>query len=434
MRPNHLGYGTDNSHSANRNLQINSQPQRIASTNSLRHLSSRFTVIEQTYFVVAIGLVLQVLGTAFAFFTSRKFHRSYGLWGSFQLEPECLYGWQWVVSIVWQVVWTYGTAIFLLRQISRINDIYHWAMETRIAIFASMPGPVIWAVFMFVKNPAVGTINGVWPPTYWLIPGLAIFQSLLIGVPLLGARADARRDLEGLEAKNDPNPVRGAAVDEMMDTIANHVDPLMEYAARTKMNAELIVFLREVKRWHNIWAPIMENQTSSPIREDRTRCYKHAAMIYYRLVHMNIAIFPINISDTLRGDLSRHFRPTRYLDGRPVRSSSVGEAFPWENTDMAAASAGSSPLDVGDIKITLAEAEARIALLGEDTADMLASNRSHRSNRLIELADNLRTDVPEMFDMSIFDAAFKDVQASAYDNIWKDYDLCGQRERDAREV
>ena len=84
-----------------------------------------------------------------------------------------------------------------------------------------------------------------------LIPGLAIIQAVLISFPLYDAcRAEAKDNAARLH--NAPYGV-GSSIEDMINIIDHHSEPLIDYAASTRFNAELIIFLRDVKKWRTTW-------------------------------------------------------------------------------------------------------------------------------------------------------------------------------------
>ena len=390
------------------------------------------TVIQKTYLTVGVGLILQVLATSLMFFGSRRFHPTYGLWGQKEDSANCMYGFEWVVSIVWQVIWAYGTGLFLLRKIRHVKDVYHWATETRIAIFASIPGPLAWAVTMFSDTHAARAVNAHWPPRNWLIPGLAVVQSVLVAFPIWDAcKVDAKD-----EAAKTHNATcgLGSSLDDMILTIDSHSEPLIEYAASTRFNAELIIFLRDVKKWREIWTAPDNNWAIPSNVEERIACYKHAALIYFKLVDTTTAEFPINIDNKMRKALAQEFNHARYLSyGRPSMGRYLSIA-PWGSpTDGSSniVSRRSSPLAMMGVKVTLAEAEESVMLIVPGAQDATEENIEDSVDG-INMTDCPQIDAPDTFSLTVFEEAYKAITQEAYYNTWLPYHKSGKYSEDFR--
>ncbi|KAK4545379.1 hypothetical protein LTR36_003559 [Oleoguttula mirabilis] len=390
----------------------------------------RHTIIQRTYYAVIVGLLLQVFFITFMYFSSRRFHSEYGLWGRKEDWHMCLFGFEWVVSIIWQLVWAYGTGIVLLREIRHVKDVYHWALETRIAIFASMPGPLLWSVFMFVKSPTILAVNNNWPPRNWLIPGLVIVQAVLVSFPLWDAcKTDARND--AAQSHNSTYGI-GSSIGDMINIIDCRSEPLVNYAASTRFNAELIIFLRDVKRWRTSWTSPGSHWVVPRTPEERVACYKHAALIYFKLVHPRIAAFAINVDAKTRSALAEEFKYARYVGvSRPSlgRRDSVA---PWTSTEDSSPVIGdrTSPLALKGLEITMTEAEGSIMLISPETLDAGNDNIDDATTEGINLASYAQQDAPDTFTLKVFDEAYKEVKLEAYYNVWLPYFRTGRYAQD----
>lgn len=376
------------------------------SVRNLLYSWRHWTVTRKTYFSVVAGLICQIVASAFMFFGSRRFHADYGLWGQPSNATSCLYGFEWVVAVMWQAVWAYAVGIVLLRQIRRINDVYHWACETRIAIFASMPGPLLWAVFMFTRNHTLDEINMRWPPVFWLFPGLLVVQLLLIGYPLWNV-CNAER---ALSRTSHSSNLTNSSVRSMKSFMGNDGQRLIEYAARTRFNAELVIFLRDVDAWKALWSA--SSSLNVPMTQtNEASCFRHAALIYFKLVDVTTADFPINISAKTRMLLAESFRTAKYMGSRgtcsDITTSWIG------GTDSEADSM--TPEQMQHVEVTLADAEKNILLNGEQHQPQIRPALDPDSIRLPSLMQPKPTDETTL---RVFDRAYREVETEAYNNIW----------------
>ena len=97
----------------------------------------------------------------------------------------------------------------------------------------------------------------------------------------------------------------------MLETLEQSPESLIKYAS-SRLNAELLYFLREVKSWREHWSSTTKAWLLPSNQKDRASCYKHAALIYFKLVNERAAVFPINISYANRKALDDVFKYTRY--------------------------------------------------------------------------------------------------------------------------
>ncbi|KAK5128861.1 hypothetical protein LTR85_000194 [Meristemomyces frigidus] len=413
---------------ANKNSGMTLRPR--TGGNRVWRYWQKLTVIERTYFTVIVGLLLQFLFTTFMYFGSRCFHASYGLWGHPEDWQQCMYGFEWVVSMVWQLVWAYGTGFFLLREIRHVKDVYHWAVETRIVIFASMPGPLLWAIFMFADGAFIRAVNKNWPPRNWIIPGLAIVQFVLISFPLWDAAKMERKD-EAARLHNSTYGL-GSSINNMINIIDHHSEPLIDYAASTRFNAELIIFLRDVKKWRTSWKSPGHDWAVPNNPAERVACYKHAALIFFKLVHPRIAAFAINIDAKTRNALAEEFKYARYVGGGRPSLNRHESVAPWTSIVIVSTSTDtrSSPLSLKGLEITLAEAEATITLISPETLDAGDDNLDDATTEGINLASYARQDIAETFTLNVFNEAYKEVRQEAYYNVWLPYWKAGRYRQD----
>ncbi|KAL8721584.1 MAG: hypothetical protein Q9225_001748 [Loekoesia sp. 1 TL-2023] len=84
---------------------------------------------------VLIGIIIQFTVSMVVYNISRKFN-GYGVVSHHTSPAMCRRGWEWIPSVVWQFLWNYFFGPYLLWKIRMIRDIYHWRLQTIIAVVA----------------------------------------------------------------------------------------------------------------------------------------------------------------------------------------------------------------------------------------------------------------------------------------------------------
>ena len=66
---------------------------------TLKHRWKYLMVAQKAYLLLGLWLILQLLAATVIFFTSRKFHESYGFWGTAdQYHQQCSSGYEWYAT------------------------------------------------------------------------------------------------------------------------------------------------------------------------------------------------------------------------------------------------------------------------------------------------------------------------------------------------
>ena len=74
--------------------------------------------------------------TFFVFFGSEKFHPGYGIFNytvegtGADVRANCAKGWEWWLSIVWQLFWAWIYAPYILWKSRGIRDVHGWRIQT----------------------------------------------------------------------------------------------------------------------------------------------------------------------------------------------------------------------------------------------------------------------------------------------------------------
>ncbi|KAF7197997.1 hypothetical protein HII31_00711 [Pseudocercospora fuligena] len=385
----------------------------------------RASIAQRTYILIGLGAFVQVGGTALFYFGSRRFHHHYGLWGTEQNvdSDACFFGWEWVIAVIWQVIWAYGSGIIVLLQIRGVYDIYKWALETRFAVLASTIGLPLWLVFMFAKSDAITAIDTYAPPPAWFVPGFAVSQAVLLGFPLHGVYKNRKVAHRTSSVFSETHP--DLSIKMMREVIRYNFDDFADYAARTKLNAEMVIFLRDVKQWKAAWMP-NDRVRALHARENWVKCYKHAALLYFKLVDMDIAPFPVNLDGPTRLELKQAFSDARYVSPK----HSVLEkttAMPWEEQDPRLTTPPMTPAEMKEVKITLEDAEASIIITSSEASSSESDFKSLGTLDFLSVDENIAA--PQMFSMDVFDAAYKEVERDCFQNTYTDYVKSGEYQK-----
>ncbi|KAF6238994.1 hypothetical protein HO173_002866 [Letharia columbiana] len=115
---------------------------------------------------VLIGIVIQFTVSFIIYNISRKFNH-YGIVDHHTSPGLCRRGWEWVPTVVWQFAWNYIFGPYLLWNIRMIKDIYHWRLQTTLAIIAGLPGAPIWLAAVYSDKFA--PVNKYWLPAMWSV-------------------------------------------------------------------------------------------------------------------------------------------------------------------------------------------------------------------------------------------------------------------------
>ena len=68
-------------------------------------------------------------------------------------------------SVVWQFLWNYLFGPYMVWKIRNIRDIYHWRLQTILAIVAGIPGTPLWLASVYTNSFA--SVNKYWIPGMW---------------------------------------------------------------------------------------------------------------------------------------------------------------------------------------------------------------------------------------------------------------------------
>lgn len=212
------------------------------------------------------------------------------------------------------------------------------------------------------------------------------------------------------------NRDQDTTTEAMLRAIQTKPKPVLDFAV-TQLNAELVLFLREVAAWKAKYGNNWDSLTES----DRITCYAHAALIYYILVD-DKAYYPVNIHPTRRNSLAVLFRCAQFIPaveepGTPSSCSKKSSedtlerpATPW---DVLMLDDKSSRLVTQQQLVDETDTSAEEAM---DRIQVLAI-RPKSNDSATEMAAE-KTELPGEMNLKIFDEALKEVKMQAYHNFW----------------
>ncbi|TWU72072.1 hypothetical protein ED733_003566 [Metarhizium rileyi] len=311
--------------------------QRQFTHNSTSHgsLPGRAPSIRYTWrtmLFIGIGMLAQVLLTVGMWLACMKYHPTYGLPGT-QIKgttlPEQLVdlgrGWEWWPSVLWQVIWTWIVAPYLIWRAWGIRDTMGWRTQTIACCLANLHATPMFLVASYV--PAFEKVNVYFSPSQWIHLSIMILEIFTVFVPVFQvirmwfvrkkvARSNARWETASLssgisqsltsECKSSTQSLseKGKALDyldeELGDrlltmTALDHVlrdnpGPLQDFSALNDFSGENIAFLTRMAGWKASW-PVMP-----VVGEQVLDVYNEALAIYSDFISPRDAEFPLNLS------------------------------------------------------------------------------------------------------------------------------------------
>ncbi|PSN74900.1 hypothetical protein BS50DRAFT_540537 [Corynespora cassiicola Philippines] len=364
----------------------------------------------KVYVGTIVGLIISLLPALILFFGSRRFHASYGFFGPEVDALHCRRGPEWIPSILVQLFWTAIVGPWILWKIRRVNDVHYWAWQTRLAIFAGLPGTPLWMTFTYANVPGMVSINKFFAPAGWFIPTLLVCQQVLIIIPLRDAfKISTRRPSASSiisnatetstlssTSSNSQNSTRlflskelkpKASMQALEFSIEHSIEPLIAWAASREFTAENTIFIREVRNFKKKWSELETVTTSQ-----RRQMFNEASLIYFTLVNPFTAETPINIDYKIYKALQNVFANMEYDPYRPQSPQTAPQ----------------SPSEIRE----------NVVCPWEET---LSRPASIDSNLSASTTSSVRSIVPSEFTEDIFDAAYESIKYLVFTNTWPRY-------------
>ncbi|KAF2749722.1 hypothetical protein M011DRAFT_398076 [Sporormia fimetaria CBS 119925] len=417
--------------------------------------NERADKIDRMMMWIAVGMVVQIALTAFVFFGSRKFHPGYGIFDykSFGSEEElkrsCIRGWEWWVSIVWQFLWSWVYAPYLLWKSRAIRDVHGWRTQTICCCLAGLPASPLWLAGLY--SPHMATVNQYIPPPMWF--GISIFfvEGFAIGMPIVQVLRTKTLRQETLDALNtwekrqdvqrrsnatmavskamsakdsmltgttymyasegtqtpaesirDPNSTDVFNMTTMEFTLRTNPEPLLRFAALKDFSGENVSFLTHIAEWRRAWFVALAST-----EEQRHKQFIAAVRIFTSFVSLDYAEFPINISSPEMKRLHNVFAgAAAILMRRPSTSSTTDTITPF---DMEGTDADSTV----DFKTGI-----NLDTLGR--ANLKSVMQMTVFKRQEEVPD---IPVPDDFTAEIFESAEREIKYLVFVNSWPKFVL-----------
>ncbi|KAI9695433.1 MAG: hypothetical protein M1820_008618 [Bogoriella megaspora] len=366
--------------------------------------------MQLTYLGIGLTFIVQLFVTLFVFFSSRKFHGSYGIFSKHVGPLDCRRGYEWIPTIFFQFFWTYVCGPYILFRTRHVHDLHYWGLQTRLTILAGLPGTPMWLAFLYGNSSAIKSVDTYWFPGLWFLPGLVTIQLSSIILPLWDAYRESKllRRYNALNqsphaTNNSVSPSEKesaernmAALDLMLE---RNIDPLLSWAARREFTAENIVFLKAVRDFKRKWRSVADKRTYDDMT--RTELFEDAAYIYFSIVDQNTAAFNINIEYRIYEQLRILFSNVKVSD-RALDSPTT------ERSDVC-------PFD--DLQPFAHDVE------GSKTAALVDLNRAYAlpTTEIESVIPGRAVEVPRDFDIHVFDDAYKSVKYLVFTNTWQRY-------------
>ena len=348
----------------------------------------------EIYFEMSLAFgFLVLLGLASAmFFESRRFNPEGGIFGPIAVDAhDCRRGVEWVPAVAYQFInsWILGPVLILKSY--EIVETLLLGVQIRWTIALSLPGPVLWAVFLLCDYP----FNDWLPPAFWLVPGLMGMQGLILYCTLFGGRyVDPHNRFESTIFFNDPMHLQNLAMrnldmadiamsrDALEYNIINHCDPFHKYAEGPG-TVQFIDFWLRVRNWKQHWGTLFQN--ASPKDEARlaSDCYFDALRIYMDLLEDNSDYDVIASQYEVLEGLRKVFGTNVHRLGRP-----------------------------------LPEPERHEGCFGPNVALGPFGQQRHFELRMEREREGVRIYLPPGFDLKVFDVARADALDRLYESTW----------------
>ncbi|KAL8852056.1 MAG: hypothetical protein Q9221_003081 [Calogaya cf. arnoldii] len=391
---------------------------------------------------IAIGMVVQFLGSLIIYVISRKFNSS-GVVSQPTTPAQCRRGWEWAPSIIWQASWNFIAGPYLLWKIRMIRDIYNWRLQTTLAIIAGLPGTPLWLAALY--SSSLNSVNKYWAPAMWFMPGLITMQLITVLSALFQVWRSKKqaKEVDGALNAFDVKKNKGIvgpnasivttstktkdsgrsrvpmkAMEECLTSNGLEYNAFYHFCTTKTFNGENLVFLDKTIKFKLEWRRIF-NLLHVSHDSARLRIYRDAVDIYLTLIWDKTARYPINIPSQISRDLNTLFQSAAAIIAAscPSTPRSGSTATPWDEPSDPFASVGDHPLrPMLRHSLDKGSATSQISEFGSSNRD------NHNNDILLESSDPLADfSVPASFDESCFDAAFASIKHMMWEQPYQDF-------------
>ncbi|KAL8992381.1 MAG: hypothetical protein Q9188_007601 [Gyalolechia gomerana] len=331
-------------------------------------------------------------------------------------------------SVIWQFLWNYFFGPYLLWKIHMIRDIYHWRLQTIIAVVAGfLPGmmameivTVAFPIYQTIKHKrAARETNRI----------LAIFDQKRLGdssndsVTLNSSMATA-----SIKAKRNGKMFSMESLDECL---AGDDNGLQLYASCVELNGENIMFLKKCITFkQQCQRAFRSTCNSSPeFRRARMDMFRQALEIFVTLVHSGTATYPINIESPIYTHLDAVFGPATALVAMCMKSSrtpsvSPSSVTPWEDDQHQPSSQATPPAEeYPSFPLrALSKNYSKSTNEGNGSSEHIVAvvtDGHHHPSAPFDPLDGIK--IPPQFGENVFDAAFKSIRYMVWSETWQRY-------------
>ncbi|KAK0624569.1 hypothetical protein B0T17DRAFT_616780 [Bombardia bombarda] len=427
--------------------------------------------------IISIGMVVQLLVVVIIFMISRKFHPSFGIKGTevvgttpMEIAVEQGRGWEWWPSLVWQFLWAWFFAPYVLWQSRGIRDTHGWQLQTVACCIASLPSAPMWLIALYL--PEMTPVNTYFVPPQWLALSVFVIEIFTIFVPcwqvrkfqhlhqetvaslanwelkkkvgsdtgsnnsgpplsptstkignLISTTSESWKKLSSLE-RSPSDHGRGATEDSVLTMSAlEHVldknpEPLRQFSARRDFSGENIGFLTAVAEWKSGAPPAFTRSGQNAAPDVVRQQFSKALHIYTEFISPRDAEFPINIAWTDLRKLEGIFeRAARSMFGE---HSCVDTATPFDEVDWSSPSRRTLESRGSEVNMVT-----RSPQVPEPVAAAADQEKTNSSETLVLPARDrnflYQGDIPQGFNLSVFDVAQHDIKYLVLTNTWPKY-------------
>ncbi|KAJ5312636.1 hypothetical protein PENANT_c007G06881 [Penicillium antarcticum] len=418
------------------NAQQPYRPQFINTpASSTRYLArwKQLNLVQRTQLGIAVGMVAQLLISLSIFLSSRKF-QTFGTFSEHVSAAECRRGPEWVPSILWQLLWSWVFAPYILWKIRNIHDIHHWRLQITCCLIAALPGSPMWFAALYSTTSVWAAINKYWVPALWFTPGIMTMEAVTIFFPcyeLVVSRGQRDRVLGELQAWNEERTSSGEKLTSAPSRTPSQVSRLPEvysrealgryleedssallrFAAAKEFSGENIIFLNYVRDWKAAWAEISESRPDYDWNCDpqyyRRHFFKFALEIYAACVDINFAEFPINIESRIYSDLMAIFGEASQI----ICQSMPGRAGTRAYRNLP---------ESYNTMTTHRKKFSTVITIEEDTQALCLDANPHEGQSIMHIESRVPDSVivPSNFTAEAFDQAEKSIKNLVFTNTW----------------
>ncbi|PYH93975.1 hypothetical protein BO71DRAFT_354126 [Aspergillus ellipticus CBS 707.79] len=324
--------------------------------------------MNRAFLFIGIGMVVQFLLSVGMWLACAKYHPTYGVHGTelrgSTLPEQILYlgrGWEWWPTVLWQAIWTWIAAPFLIWKAWGIRDTMGWRTQTIGCCLCSLHATPMFLIATY--SPAFQKVNAYFTPSQWIHVSIFMWEIFTVFVPIIEVvklwtmsrktkkinesmtKCNSRSSAtllprstsvtkntsssslaekgQVIKVLDDSAGDRLYTMDALEQTLSANANELREFAALSDFSGENIAFLNAVVKWKASW-PETPN-----INDERQMigAFNQALRIYAEFISPHDAEFPLNISSqSLRHMQSIFERPARILCGEKI----VNEATPFD--------------------------------------------------------------------------------------------------------